>query len=247
MEDVTSRSRSGDGDAARPPATKTSERVRNRDEFVATVILAIASVLTAWSAFQATKWSGLQSIAFSESAAARAAWNRATTQAATAREIDISLFLAWLQALARERAEGRSAAAPGQPYRPQPGTVSGFLFERLRKEFKPAMEAWLATRPIANPDAPPSPFAMREYSLAAEEEAKTFSDRAEERAADARRYNTQSDAYVGTTVFLSLVLFFSGIASKLEGRLARWVMISGAGVFLVIAASMLASFPVALG
>ena len=33
-------------------------------------------------------------------------------------------------------------------------------------EFKPAVDAWIATRPLKNPNAPPTPFAMPQYKLA---------------------------------------------------------------------------------
>ena len=45
------------GDRAR-----REERMRNLAELVATVLLAMATVLTAWSAFEANKWSGTQAI-----------------------------------------------------------------------------------------------------------------------------------------------------------------------------------------
>ena len=43
----------------------------DRLELAATIVLSIAVVLTAWSAFQAGKWSGVQSIKFAEAGAAR--------------------------------------------------------------------------------------------------------------------------------------------------------------------------------
>jgi hypothetical protein len=237
-------------DASRRRGATTGEHLRRRAELAATFFLAVASVLTAWSAFQATKWSGLQAIAFSEAAAARAESTRATTRSTEARQIDITLVLAWLQALAREQAQGAAGQAGHEHehgYEPRPGTVSGFLFERFRSEFRPAMRAWLATHPLENPSAPPSPFAMPEYVLATEATAHALAVRADERAAVARERNRQSDDYVATTVVFSLVLFFAGVATKLEGRAARWALLGGAGVFLIAGAVRLATFPVALG
>ena len=43
----------------------------DRLELIATITLAVATILTAWSAFQAGKWGGTQSINFSEAGAAR--------------------------------------------------------------------------------------------------------------------------------------------------------------------------------
>jgi hypothetical protein len=36
--------------------------------------------------------------------------------------------------------------------------LAQFFFERFREDFKPAVEAWLKTNPLENPDAPPTPF-----------------------------------------------------------------------------------------
>jgi hypothetical protein len=44
---------------------------QERLELAATIVMSIAVVLTAWSAFQAGKWSGVQSIRFAEAGAAR--------------------------------------------------------------------------------------------------------------------------------------------------------------------------------
>ena len=45
-------------------------------------------------------------------------------------------------------------------------------------EFKPAVDAWVATRPLKNPAAPPTPFAMPEYTL----EARATADRLDAQA-----------------------------------------------------------------
>ena len=49
--------------------------------------------------------------------------------------------------------------------------LADFYFKRFRDEFQPAVNAWVATRPLKNPDAPLTPFAMPQYKLAAQAEA----------------------------------------------------------------------------
>lgn len=145
-----------------------ADRLRRRLELLATVLLALATLLTAWSAFQATKWSGVQANNYSAASAARTESVRASDTANSLTAIDVTTFVAWVTAVAEEQG---GATPSAEPYTPQPGTLSGFLYERFRDEFRPAVDAWLATRPLLSPDAPSTPFAMPEYRLAAGSEA----------------------------------------------------------------------------
>ncbi|MEK8228674.1 hypothetical protein NKG05_25750 [Oerskovia sp. M15] len=111
-------------------------------ELVAAVLLSIATVMTAWSAFQSARWGGEMATSYSAAGAARTESNRASTLAGQQTIIDVQLFTDWLSALDEEQGPG---AAPG--YVPDPETYSGFLYARFREEFKPAVEAWVAQDP----------------------------------------------------------------------------------------------------
>ena len=65
-------------------------------------------------------------------------------------QIDVALFTQWVDAYARDETE-----------------LERFYRKRFRPEFQPAFQAWVATRPRKNPEAPLSPFAMPQYKLAA--------------------------------------------------------------------------------
>lgn len=218
-------------------------RERDRRELIATVVLALAGILTAWSAFQSAKWSGLQSSAYSDAAAARTQANRQANLAAAEKSIDVNLFVQWLSAVAGKF----GGELQGREYQPEPGTLDAFLFHRFRSEFKPALEAWLATQPSTNPDAPPSPFAMKEYSVAADLEAERLEQLANARIADAHTFDRHSDNYVAVTVLLAIVLFFAGVGPKLHGRRASQLMVVMAIVFLIGAIAVEAFLPVTLG
>ena len=130
--------------------TARSDRV----ELVATVLLAVATVATAWSGYQSTRWNGEQAKAGSRANAVRIESTHAAGLAEQQTQIDVATFTQWVDAYAREETE-----------------LADFYFKRFRAEFKPAVDAWVATRPLKNPDAPLTPFAMPEYKLAARAEA----------------------------------------------------------------------------
>ncbi|MGI9585494.1 MAG: hypothetical protein ACR2N7_07860 [Acidimicrobiia bacterium] len=205
----------------------------DRIELVATVVLAIATILTAWSAFQAGKWGGTQAINFSEAGVARTESTRADTRAGQLIQIDAAMYLDWVSAYIEEvRAE--LIPADSSSYEPSAGTVSGFLYNRFRDEFRPAIDAWLATDPVNNPDAPETPFVMDEYVVAESVLALELSAEADEKGQDARDANQNGDNYVLTMVLFASVLFFAGVSAKLVAKRNRLIAL-GFGIFLLLA------------
>jgi hypothetical protein len=190
-------------------------------EAIASIVLAIAVVLTAWAAFQAGKWGGEQSIQFSIAGASRTESTRADTRGGQLAQIDVAMFVDFATSYIEEVRAGIVTPPDGTGFVPETDTVSGFIYNRLRDEFRPAMDAWLATDPAENPDSPPSPFDMDEYQVAQFAEAERLVEIADQAAVDARTANQNGDNYVLTAVLFATVLFFSGIASKLENRWNR--------------------------
>ena len=193
----------------------------SRIESIASIVLAVAVVLTAWAAFQAGKWGGEQSIQFSVAGASRTESTRADTRGGQLAQIDVSLFTDFVSAYYDDSATGAIEPYDGTGFTPTPATLSGFLYKMFREEFRPAMDAWLATDPAGNPDAPQTPFNMAEYQVAEFAEAERLVEVADQAAIDARTANQNGDNYVLTAVLFATVLFFSGIASKLENRWNR--------------------------
>ena len=205
----------------------------DRVELIATTVLALAAIATAWSAFQSAKWSGEQTILFSEASAARTESARASTTSGQLVQIDVGMFVDWLSAVDADRRSGAIEVTEGRQYVADPDTLSGFLYSRLREEFVPAMEAWLATEPLSDPQAPQSPFEMEQYRLESALQADALLSEAEDKATAARRANQNSDNYVLTGVLFALVLFFAGVSSKLKLRRNRSFMMALAILGLV--------------
>ena len=105
------------------------------------------------------------------------------------------------------------------------------------------MDAWLATKPLSNPDAPSSPFAMPEYKLAKTGQANDLLASAEGRTNLALQANQNSDDYVLLTVLFASTLLFAGLASKFTARAVQTAMSGVALVLLCAGIGFLAAFP----
>jgi hypothetical protein len=198
-------------------------------ETVSAVLLALAAVATAWSSYQARRWTGEQAKAFGAANAARVESTRASGLANAQKQVDIAVFIQWVEALARDEAE-----------------LADFYRDRFREEFEPAVEAWLATDPLENPDAPLTPFTLPEYRLAAEAEAAELEAEAEVSAALARDNIQRATNYVLGVVLFAISLFFAGISTRLgTSRLRVIALVIGCVVFLGTA-TWIATFPVSL-
>jgi hypothetical protein len=220
-----------------------SRQLDRRFELFEAIVLSIAAVLAAWTGFQSAKWSGVQADSYSRAGASRVESSRASTLAGQQSTVDVITFTQWLQAAVSDGALN-APPNPDAPYIPDPNTLSGFLYQRFRPEFGVAVNAWVATRPRSNADAPPTPFAMPEYHLAAATKAATFEKKAEEQAAGARQANQRSDNYVLMTITFATVLFFAGISSKMDTFRARAFLLGTATVILVGAFATVSSFPI---
>jgi hypothetical protein len=168
-------------------------------EILAILILATATLATAWSGYQSARWSGVQAADYSRAGATRVESSRASAIAGQQMQIDIGLFTNWINAYAVNNQQ-----------------LADFYRARFRDEFNPAFDAWLLTNPKNNPGAPKSPFAMPEYSLAKNEEADSLEIKAGEYFNAAESANEIADRYVLDTVILASVLFLAGMASQVK-------------------------------
>ena len=69
-------------------------------EIVATVLLSLAAVATAWSGYQATRWNGEQAKAASRTNAIRVEAARAQGLSESQTQVDVATFIQWVDAYA---------------------------------------------------------------------------------------------------------------------------------------------------
>jgi hypothetical protein len=193
------------------------------------VLMALATVATAWSGYQASRWNGEQATTAGRANAARIESTRASGLADAQTQIDVATFTQWVDAYARGEAG-----------------LAAFYRRRFRAEFAPAVTAWIATRPLQNQDAPLTPFAMPEYQLAAREEAERLEVRADALAGQVRVDVQRATNYVLAVVLFAATLFFAGMSARLPSPRIRIALLAmGAAVF-VGAVAWIATSPVSL-
>jgi hypothetical protein len=200
-----------------------------RLDLLATALLALATVATAWAAYQARQWTGVQSQGYSHATAARIAVNRTSAVANRQVQIDVATFIQWVDA----REEGR-------------GTLARFYRGRFRNEFRPAFDAWLATRPFAGAGDPSTPFALPQYRPKAATEADRLETTAAAASQQAKEANQRADNYMLAVVLFATSLFFAGLSTKLGSLRARAVILGLGCVVFLGTAIWLATLPVHL-
>ena len=210
------------------PADSTA-RSHDRLEVVATLLLAVAAVATAWASYQATRWNAEQAKAGSRTNALRVEAARAASLADSQTEVDVATFIQWVD-----------AEATGDT------SLQQFYVERFRPEFKPAFEAWLATDPFTNPDAPPTPFAMDEYHPEQRAKAEQLDREAAASAATVNRNIQRASNYVLCVVLFAVSLFFAGMSTRLHRTGLRQITLVLGCVIFLGAVVLLATFPVSV-
>jgi hypothetical protein len=210
-------------------ADPTSDTGRNLQELLVTVLLVVAALGTSWSSYQATRWNGEQAAAAGRTNAIRIDAARAQGLSQAQTQVDVATFIAWAEAERRGDVK-----------------VADFFVKRFRDEFRPAYDAWVATKPFTDADAPPTPFAMDEYDVSARDEAKTLDANAEKEAAQVRLDIQRSSNYVLTVVLYAVVLFFAGMSTRIQNKRLRWVMTLTGLAVLIADLIWIATMPVSL-
>jgi len=174
--------------------------IRERIELWSAALLAAATVATAYSAYEATRWGGVQATSFTEAGSARTESAKAESDGFTLVSIDANIFTQYAVAFSQDN-----------------DRLERILRDRFfRDEFMTAYRAWLMQRPLTNPKAAKLPFQLPEYRIAKLEEADRLSDKANRLFNKGREANQTSDNYILATIFFAAVLFFAGLSPKFK-------------------------------
>lgn len=196
-------------------------------ELGAVLLLSLTTVATAWSGYQAARWSGEQSQLYARASATRIKAQQQSTAGGQRRIDDLLYFNGWLEA----KASGNRSLAT--IYR-----------KRFRPEFVPAFDAWIAQRPFTNPHAIPGPVYMPQYRSAETARARALDTAADQLYLEGTAAKSNDDHYILSTVFFAAVLFFAGISLRLDWRPLRIVVLGLAATMLLAGGAFVLTLPV---
>ena len=113
---------------------------------------------------------------------------------------------------------------------------------------KNVLTAWLANKPLENPNSPADPLTMPEYTEKVVPvyyaEVVKLGEEAELKTEEAQQAKQTSSEYVFITVLLSSALFLAGIVSKLEKRRVRIALLAVAYVIALATLGLLLTLPI---
>jgi hypothetical protein len=190
------------------------------------VLLSIVTLLAAWSGYAAAKWNTESRLDLSKASTKRAEANRAGQAALTLRNFDSSTFEAWFTAYAVGNERAMNVA-----------------IHRFRPEFRVAFDAWRATKPETNPDAPRGPTYMPQYRQPGLAKTRALDAQADALFTAGESAGSTSDKYVRTTVFLASVLFLVGISTHFPLRGVRYALIILGAAVLILSLVQLTQIP----
>jgi hypothetical protein len=198
-------------------------------EVVTAGLLAVATVASAWCAYQAALWSGDQTRELARANAAHFQSVRSANDANVALLIDVTTFINYIESEARGETK-----------------TGAYILAHARPEFRPLFRRWIDERKSVG-DSADLPFKPPRYKLAAMEKANQLAAEADEATQSANLANERSDLFVLHTVLFAIALFFLGSSSSARHKGVRRAMLIVGALALVLSAISMGRLPRAPG
>jgi hypothetical protein len=197
-------------------------------EVLTVVLLGIATVASAWCAYQSSRWNGTETDEARATTEARVEQARLFATGTQIGSYDSNVLLAYAEAQAADQA-----------------ALAEFIRTTLmRPEFAPVLETW--EDEVASDDAQLSPIPANEaYTDALFAGAEAAEQEAIDAAANAAAAGSNADAYLMTTLFMASALFFAGVVSSFESRGPKLALLTMSMVMLAVGAARIVDLPVA--
>lgn len=187
-------------------ATEREPQKKKWVEPVTALLMALATVGTAWCSYESAAWTRRANRLMNEVNALERRAGLLNVQGMQAATIHTAMFM---QLLAAKQAGNERLA--------------DFYMQRFPADARKAYDAWLAQKPFGNPNADPHPFVPNLYELRGTHEAAEATATAANKIEESRKAGNVSGQYLANTVLLAAVLFFAGTSGKFEQRRVRVV------------------------
>ncbi|HEY5532296.1 MAG TPA: hypothetical protein VIK22_09900 [Candidatus Anoxymicrobiaceae bacterium] len=182
-------------------------------EIAATALLALATTMSAISAYQSARWSSRESVLYNKSNEAMTSAAEYSDKANQLTTIDIQMLTNYMNALA----SGDQALA---------NFYSTMTFSDVLKE---ALKVWNEQRAAGVKDMPRTPFHEPQYKHAERVKSDALHAQSQRDAAAAKKADDHADTYILLTVLFASVLFFAGMSTKFQSKVIK-IVILGMGM-----------------
>ena len=194
---------------------------------VCALLMAAASLSTAWCTYQSSRWNG-QTTSHEEQAGALQ--REAMVMTLESRQSELAHLQLAMKAI--------DAIVDGNEKRAQ------FYTSRFAEELKPAWDKWIALKPFDDPKAPPLPFSAEFYTPRFTQDVRDAHAQAATAAGQAKVTSRNATNYLSSTVLFATVLFFAGTAGKFDQRHVRQPSLAFAIALYLFAAIRMLMLPV---
>jgi hypothetical protein len=210
------------------PDPNPNQSRRRWFEPASAILMALATLSTAWCSYQSSKWNG-QSGGFATKAV------RLEQKASLLHlednqiiDIQVKLFMEFIDA----KVAGNDKLAQ-------------YYADRFPPELRTAYDRWLAQKPLENPKADQHPFSPSLYKPRFADTARQATEDATRDGAEAKRTGNIAAQYLSNTVLFAAVLFFAGTSARFDQRVVRQSSLFFAVAAFLFAAARMIMLPVA--
>jgi hypothetical protein len=173
-------------------------------EPVIALLMALATLSTAWCSYQSAAWTRQSNRLMNEFNSLERRAGLLSVQGVQQATIHTTMFM---QMLAAQQAGNEK--------------LVNFYAQRFPPDVRKAYDAWLAQKPFENPNADPHPFVPKLYEVRGTREAAEANAKAASSLQKARNAGTVSGQYLANTVLFAAVLFFASASGKFEQQRVR--------------------------
>lgn len=210
------------------PNVASGEEPKRRKwvEPVVALLMALATLSTAWCSYESAAWTRQSNRLVNESDGLERRAGLLSVEGMQSATIHVAMFMQVLSALQAGNEK-----------------LANFYVERFPPDVRKAYDAWIAQKPFENPTAASHPFEPPLYELRGSREAAEARSKAAANQKEARAAGAISGQYLANTVLFATVLFFASAAGKFEQRRVRTVAILFATAVFLFAAVRVMMLP----
>jgi hypothetical protein len=185
-------------------------------EILIAVMLSLATIGSAWCAYQSGLWGSVQTFELAAAGKAGRLSSENVIKANQKKIMDGIIVLNYIEAIESGNKK-----------------LENFYFNRFNPDLKRATLEWLKLDPFNNENAPVSPMQLESYNIKEDEEALNQFYLTNQKLEIANEARDISNKYVLLTVLFAGVLFFGGMASTLRAVHTRKIFLIISSVILM--------------